>query len=395
MKSNKLITNIKNPPYYYPQYASSVFGINLCNYLNDPIQNSDCVDIRHFYKQCSGTTCKNTRCRHKVKVEVAYDSAETDSPKVYCSKHAGKCSNPDRRDFNLVIQETKIPDETDPDTFTTNHHYVWVGFGTPMLEDTDTVAYQVLNYVGDDPKPRPRLLEEGQLYGFDCDKGLWIDPNTYVRIYYVREAGKISRSQVSAQNQLDTNLQAYKDKVEDTMKCAGTGDCAVCLENKPLRNLGCNHNFCVDCIARFSYKKATCPMCRAEIPCLTEMTNNQKTLDRLQIDSPDYEVKKTEINADCVHAFAYKITITADNFRYPDLYFSPQQEIEYRLLVLLLETKLVFVNSSYDDQVYVRTRLFGNTLMDRLRSNDKRLVQEIVEHGMDCGITEILPPTFR
>ena len=379
MKSNKIKTSNKTPQ-YYPQYSSTVFAINLCTYLDDPIPENH-AGIRWFPQQCSGTTCKGKRCRHKVKVEVAYDSAETDPPKVYCSKHTRR--DPDRRDFNLVIQEVGVVGDPTP-----KHQCVWVGTGMPQLDDADTMAYQVLTYVGDDPKPRPRLMEGDQVHGFDCDKELWVEPNTYVRIYYVREAGRIHRTHVSAQSQLDTKLQAYKTVVE-TMEEAGTGECVVCLETKPLRNLGCSHNFCQDCIARFSCKKAACPMCRAEIQCLTEMANTQGELDRLQIESPDYEVRKFELHADCVYTYAYKIQINKASFQYPDLHFSPQQEMEYRVFALLLEKKLVFVNSSYDDTVYVRDRLFGNTLMDRIGCHDADLVKDLVEYALECGLESV------
>lgn len=379
MKSNKIINQ---PHEYYPQYSSTVFAVNLCTYLDNPTHENH-AGIRWFPQQCSGLTCKGKRCRHKVKVEVAYDSAETDPPKVYCSKHARR--DPDRRDFNLVIQVGEVSPLGVVGDPTPKHHCVWVGVGMPQLEDAYTTAYQILAYVGDDPKPRPRLMEGDQVYGFECDKSVWVDSCTMVNIYYVREAGRIHRTHVSAQSQLDAKLRTYKTVVE-TMVGAGTGECVVCLETKPLRNLGCGHNFCQDCIARFSCKKATCPMCRAEIPCLTEMANNQGELDRLQIDSPDYEVCKFELQADCVYTYAYKIQINKASFQYHDLHFSPQQEMEYRVFVLLLEKKLVFVNSSYDDQVYVRGRLFGNTLMDRIRCHDVDLVQDLVDYALACGL---------
>ena len=383
MISNKSKTFNEKLNETFPHHVAFVFGTNLCAYLDDPTPEK-CLNIRYFYQQCSGITCKGRRCRHKVKVEAAYDSAEKNPPKVYCTKHTQRV--PDQRNFNLVIGVREVPSTGSKGNCVLKHTREWVGAGTPMLEDTDITAYQILTYIGDDPTPRPRLLEEGQLHGFDCDKSVWVNSTDHVRIYYVREAGHIHRTQVSTQTQMDNRLLTYKDTVRECMVEAGSGDCAVCLESKPLWNLGCDHKFCMDCIARFACKKAACPMCRAEIQCLAEMANNQGTLDRLQLESPDYEVRKTEIDPDCVHTFAYKIAINNAGFRYPDMHFSLRQTFEYRVLAMLLENKLVFVNSTYDDQVYVRTRLFGNVLMDRIRCHDTALVQDLVDYAIECGI---------
>jgi hypothetical protein len=133
---------------------------------------------------------------------------------------------------------------------------------------------------------------------------------------------------------------------------------------------------------------------------LTDLSDRQATLERFQLESPDYVVHKTELTPGCIDTFAYRIQIKSPTFRYFDLQFSSHQEMEYRVLSLLLEHKLVFQSSSYDDTVYVRRRLFGNTLMDRIGNHDVTLVQDLAQHALDCGLDEIdlllggmLPPT--
>ena len=358
------------------------FANNLCAHLNDPTADH-CLNNRYFHHQCAGITGKGKRCRHKVKVEVAYDGAETNPPIVHCHMHGDVSQS---TTLHMVIQETMCGQII-------THQCVGIGTSVPVMKDPDTTAYQILHYVGDNLTPRPQLLEDGRV-GVGCDKVLWIDPKTCLRIYYVREAGQIRLIQVSAKNQLDDHIQAYKIAVETEMIPAGSGGCAVCLETKPLWNLGCGgvatHAFCQDCIARFACKKAVCPMCRSEIPCLDDLANRQRELDQYQLESPDYVVHTLELTPECATTFAYRIRIKSHAFRYPDVYFSPQQELEYRILVLLLEHKLVFKQSSYDEAVYVRSPIFlGIQLKDRLRDRDDTLVQDFARFALECGLDEI------
>ena len=203
MKSNK-IKNINS----IPDTATS-FADKLCTYLNDPIIDS-CLNIRYFHQQCAGITGKRKRCRHKLKVEVAYDAAESDPPVVCCHMHCNNTSTT----LHLVIQEVR-----DPTTGTITHRCAGISTDMPQLNDADTKAYQILNYY-DDPTPRTRLLDGGRV-GLGYDKEVWIDPDTRIRIYYVREAGRIWTTQVSARTQLAANIQSYKIAVEAEMVVAG------------------------------------------------------------------------------------------------------------------------------------------------------------------------------
>jgi len=363
-----------------------IFANNLCAYLDNPTSEngSHMLNIRHFPQQCSGETRDSKRCRNTLKVEVAYDSAETNPPKIFCHAHSHQDRNRDPN-LNLVIQEVFQLQHI-------KHRCVGIGTDMPELPNAVTTAYQSLDYSDVIPTPVPQAIDRvgpNSLHGVDCDKCLYIDPHTMINIYYVRESGRIYRTQVSAATQIDDMVQSYKTKVAEDLAVVGEDQCGVCLETLPLWNLGCgeSHSFCQTCIARLACKNAVCPFCRKDIQCLTRMATNFGKLDRIQVDSPEYEVCNEEINPECIYDdIAFKIKIERAKFRYPDMCFSAKQEVEYRIIALLLEKKLVFERSQYEDRVYVRTRLFGELLNARLDQRDISLIQDLVEYSLECGL---------
>jgi hypothetical protein len=368
--------------YHTTTKSASAFADKLCSYLNNPTSSD--IDIRHFRQQCSGITCAGKQCRRRIRVDVAYDSAEEIPPSVSCYCHGR--TEPSPATLHIMIQEIMCRS-----TNMITHRCIGVGTYIPIPNDTDTTAYQLLNYVDSAPTPQSRLMERPTC-DIGCDREVWIDPRTRVRIYYVREAGRVLRTQVSGRSQLEANIQACEIAVEQGMVGAGSGDCGICYETKPLWNLGCDHMFCRDCIARFACRNVTCPMCRRSISCLSELSERQETLMRYQIESPDYVIHRTELFPECVdaHAPAFRIRIKSTRFLYADLLFTMGQEMEYRMIVMLLEHKLVFRGSSYDDAVYLRNPcLSGNPLMERLRDHDMTLIQELGRYAMECGLDEI------
>ena len=47
--------------------------------------------------------------------------------------------------------------------------------------------------------------------------------------------------------------------------CNGNCECPVCLENKPLMRLNCNHYICLDDIKNLLKTGSRCPICRVKI----------------------------------------------------------------------------------------------------------------------------------
>jgi hypothetical protein len=52
-------------------------------------------------------------------------------------------------------------------------------------------------------------------------------------------------------------------------------ECVVCMETKPARLLVCNHEFCYDCIVKWSRVSMTCPLCRTEMQYKVNLTSDK------------------------------------------------------------------------------------------------------------------------
>ena len=42
-------------------------------------------------------------------------------------------------------------------------------------------------------------------------------------------------------------------------------ECPICFNKKCLKSLDCNHNFCNNCLKKWTVTSPSCPICRAEI----------------------------------------------------------------------------------------------------------------------------------
>ncbi len=64
------------------------------------------------------------------------------------------------------------------------------------------------------------------------------------------------------------------------------GSCAICLsamDNRPVRMIRtCHHSFHAECLGEWLARKAECPLCRAELPSLVQVTRQRALIEQVQ-----------------------------------------------------------------------------------------------------------------
>ena len=369
------------------------FAENLCKDLND----NTSLNIRYFNTMCSGKTLKGKKCRCASKVDVACDSAESNPPKIYCHNHSNSSNNYGgyKPKYNVVIKE----DYKDGDK--TIHTVAKISKDTPELDDSDKVTYQVLDYSFDsfDSMYAKSIKKPGDILN-RWDKLVWIREDLLVKIFYVRESGIIRTSQVSSATHSEAQLKRYRDVVESELVQKEKGDCQICFESDVnLWNLGCNdmHNFCQECIANFSIRKAACPVCRHDIVSLGKVAESESVLTKIQLQSPDYEIVQIEQKPEFVdeqtsdnlpnNRYCFKLEIKSQQFGYKPLLFSKNQKKEYLMLYTLFKNMVVFEEDNYVHTIYVRDKLFvWDTLDSRLNDEDNALLTSLEKFAITIGI---------